>query len=183
MMNVNYPIIDADGQCWKKTRAARLSRRQIFERASFRNLFLFPSLDGWNRGTGVREKIRKLPRRAGCNFSTSSRSHHGALPNRDWDSAGAKSRVGVRARARVQLVLAERFSRCQPAKGVALLPVHEPIEAQKSLSARSPWMSPVAAAVTALHKATATRFRSDLKPPSASICHSLSTARRARHGF
>ncbi|MBI2532506.1 MAG: hypothetical protein HYW03_09890, partial [Deltaproteobacteria bacterium] len=53
-MNPNYPIIDADGHVLEKDRelhdylGGRYSKEPRFETYAY-----FPSLDGWNRGTGV----------------------------------------------------------------------------------------------------------------------------------
>src|SRR5262252_8673027 len=53
-MNVDYPIIDADGHVLEKDRElhdyleGRYAKAPRFETYSY-----FPSLDGWNRGTGV----------------------------------------------------------------------------------------------------------------------------------
>ena len=69
----------------------RYSKEPRFETYSY-----FPSLDGWNRGTGVPEKIRKLPRRAGCNFSTSSASiPQCSTQPVDWDSGWCKIPSGL----------------------------------------------------------------------------------------
>jgi len=62
MMNVNYPIIDADGHVLEKDRelhdylGGRYSSAPRFETYSY-----FPSLDGWNRGTGVPGKDPETP--------------------------------------------------------------------------------------------------------------------------
>jgi hypothetical protein len=61
-MNPNYPIIDADGHVLEKDRelhdylGGRYSSAPRFETYSY-----FPSLDGWNRGTGVPGKDPETP--------------------------------------------------------------------------------------------------------------------------
>ena len=61
-MSVNYPIIDADGHVLEKDRelhdylGGRYSQAPRFETYSY-----FPTLDGWNRGTGVPGKDPETP--------------------------------------------------------------------------------------------------------------------------
>jgi hypothetical protein len=61
-MNVAYPIIDADGHVLEKDRelhdylGGHYTSAPRFETYSY-----FPSLDGWNRGTGVPGKDPETP--------------------------------------------------------------------------------------------------------------------------
>ena len=61
-MNLAYPIIDADGHVLEKDRelhdylGGRYSSAPRFETYAY-----FPSLDGWNRGTGVPGKDPETP--------------------------------------------------------------------------------------------------------------------------
>ena len=71
-MNVNYPIIDADGHVLEKDRELHdyLGGRYRARPVSRPNLIF----RRWTAGTGARAclaKIPKLPRRAGWSFSTS----------------------------------------------------------------------------------------------------------------
>ena len=72
-MNVNYPIIDADGHVMEKdARAARLSRRALRQSAPVsRPILTFLRSMAGIAAPAFREKIRKPRRRAGSNFSMS----------------------------------------------------------------------------------------------------------------
>jgi len=136
-MNVSYPIIDADGHVLEKDRelhdylGGRYSSAPRFETYSY-----FPSLDGWNRGTGVPGKDPETPAPRWLQFLDELGVHTtvlyptgglglGLVQNPEW--------ACVLARA-YNSWLAERFSQVSPRlKGVALLPVHEPLEAAKEL--------------------------------------------------
>jgi len=137
-MNVSYPIIDADGHVLEKDRelhdylGGRYSSAPRFETYSY-----FPSLDGWNRGTGVPGKDPETPAPRWLQFLDELGVHTtvlyptgglglGLVQNPEW--------ACVLARA-YNSWLAERFCQVSPRlKGVALLPVHEPVEAAKELA-------------------------------------------------
>ena len=139
-MNVNYPIIDADGHVLEKDRelhdylGGRYSSAPRFETYSY-----FPSLDGWNRGTGVPGKDPETPAPRWLQFLDELGVHMtvlyptgglglGLVQNPEW--------ACVLARA-YNSWIADRFyeTKSAPAKAVALLPVHEPLEAAKELRA------------------------------------------------
>ena len=61
-MNVTYPIIDADGHVWRKTESCTtISTAATVARPAFETYAYFPSLDGWNRGSGVPGKDPETP--------------------------------------------------------------------------------------------------------------------------
>jgi len=128
-MNVNYPIIDADGHVLEKDRelhdylGGRYSSAPRFETYAY-----FPSLDGWNRGTGVPGKDPETPATRWLQFLDELGVHTtvlyptgglglGLVQNPEW--------ACVLARA-YNSWLAERFCQASPRlKGVALLPVQK----------------------------------------------------------
>ncbi len=157
-MNVNYPIIDADGHVLEKDRelhdylGGRYSSAPRFETYSY-----FPSLDGWNRGTGVPGKDPETPAPRWLQFLDELGVHMtvlyptgglglGLVQNPEW--------ACVLARA-YNSWIADRFTKQSPRlQAVALLPVHEPLEAAKELE-RAKSLGLVAGllpAVTWLHK-------------------------------
>ena len=157
-MNLAYPIIDADGHVLEKDRelhdylGGRYSSAPRFETYAY-----FPSLDGWNRGTGVPGKDPETPASRWLQFLDELGVHTtvlyptgglglGLVQNPEWSC--------VLARA-YNSWLADRFINVSPRlKGVALLPVHEPFEAAKELE-RAKSLGHVAGllpAVTSLHK-------------------------------
>ena len=123
--------------CWKKTAsctiisAARYSQAPRFETYSY-----FPSLDGWNRGTGVPGKDPETPAPRWLQFLDELGVHMtvlyptgglglGLVQNPEW--------ACVLARA-YNSWIADRFTKQSPRlQAVALLPVHEPLEAAKEL--------------------------------------------------
>ena len=136
-MNVNYPIIDADGHVLEKDSElhdyleGRYGKAPRFETYSY-----FPSLDGWNRGSGVPGKDPETPAPRWLEFldelgvqttvlyPTGGLSL-GLIQNPEW--------ACVLARAYNSWV-SDRFIKQSPRlQAVALLPVHEPIEAAKEL--------------------------------------------------
>ena len=157
-MNVNYPIIDADGHVLEKDRElhdyleGRYGKAPRFETYSY-----FPSLDGWNRGSGVPGKDPETPAPRWLEFidelgvqttvlyPTGGLSL-GLIQNPEW--------ACVLARAYNSWV-SDRFIKQSPRlQAVALLPVHEPIEAAKELE-RAQQLGLVAGllpAVTVLNK-------------------------------
>ena len=134
-MSTSYPIIDADGHVLEKDRelhdylGGRYSSAPRFETYAY-----FPSLDGWNRGTGVPGKDPETPAPRWLQFLDELGVHTtvlyptgglglGLVQNPEW--------ACVLARA-YNSWLADRFVKQSPRlKGVALLPVHEPVEAAK----------------------------------------------------
>src|SRR5437899_11800196 len=61
-MNVNYPIIDADGHVMEKDSELReFLEGRYREGPHFQTYSYFPSLDGWNRGFGVPGKVHETP--------------------------------------------------------------------------------------------------------------------------
>src|SRR5262245_5867169 len=107
MMNVTYPIIDADGHVLEKDRelhdylGGRYSSAPRFETYGY-----FPSLDGWNRGTGVPGKDPETSRAALARISRRARRlHDSSLPDGRFSlGTRAKSRVCLRIGRRVQFV-------------------------------------------------------------------------------
>jgi uncharacterized protein len=157
-MKVNYPIIDADGHVLEKDSElhdyleGRYGKAPRFETYSY-----FPSLDGWNRGSGVPGKDPETPAPRWLEFldelgvqttvlyPTGGLSL-GLIQNPEW--------ACVLARAYNSWV-SDRFIKQSPRlQAVALLPVHEPIEAAKELE-RAQQLGLVAGllpAVTVLNK-------------------------------
>jgi uncharacterized protein len=136
-MKVNYPIIDADGHVLEKDSElhdyleGRYGKAPRFETYSY-----FPSLDGWNRGSGVPGKDPETPAPRWLEFldelgvqttvlyPTGGLSL-GLIQNPEW--------ACVLARAYNSWV-SDRFIKQSPRlQAVALLPVHEPTEAAKEL--------------------------------------------------
>ena len=157
-MSANYPIIDADGHVLEKDRelhdylGGRYSQAPRFETYSY-----FPTLDGWNRGTGVPGKDPETPAPRWLQFLDELGVHMtvlyptgglglGLVQNPEW--------ACVLARA-YNSWIADRFTTQSPRlQAVALLPVHEPLEAAKELE-RAKSLGLVAGllpAVTWLHK-------------------------------
>ena len=190
-MNVTYPIIDADGHVLEKDRelhdylGGRYSSAPRFETYSY-----FPSLDGWNRGTGVPGKDPETPAPRWLQFLDELGVHTtvlyptgglglGLVQNPEW--------ACVLARA-YNSWLADRFSNVSPRlKGVALLPVHEPIEAAKELERAK--VIGIGRRLAARGHCAAQglrphRFRSDLRSGRATR-HAAHRPRRAepRHGL
>ena len=157
-MNLNYPIIDADGHVLEKDKElheyleGRYGKAPRFETYSY-----FPSLDGWNRGSGVPGKDPETPAPRWLEFldelgvqttvlyPTGGLSL-GLIQNPEW--------ACVLARAYNSWV-SDRFIKQNPRlQAVALLPVHEPLEAGKELE-RAKQLGLVAGllpAVTVLNK-------------------------------
>ena len=136
-MNVNYPIIDADGHVMERDAELReFLEGRYAQGPHFQTYSYFPSLDGWNRGFGVPGKVHETPAAKWVEFLDELGVHTsvlyptgglalGLIQNSEW--------ACVIARA-YNSWLAERFSKRSPRlKGVALLPVHEPFEAAKEL--------------------------------------------------
>ena len=62
-MNVNYPIIDADGHVMETDAELREFLEGRYRQGPhFKTYSYFPSLDGWNRGFGVPGKVPETPR-------------------------------------------------------------------------------------------------------------------------
>ena len=177
-MNVTYPIIDADGHVLEKDRELHdyLGGRYS-QRAPLRNLFLFSfprRLEPRHRRAGQRSgnsraALAAISRRA-------RRPYHGALPNR-WIGTrlGAKSGVGLRARARVQLVACRPLLQCQPApqRRRAAAGARTRRSRQRTRAGESHWdlVAGLLPAVTGCTRATATPISiRSTKRPSGSIC-------------
>jgi len=136
-MNVNYPIIDADGHVLEKDSELHDYLEGRYGKAPrFETYPYFPSLDGWNRGSGVPGKDPETPAPRWLEFldelgvqttvlyPTGGLSL-GLIQNPEW--------ACVLARAYNSWV-SDRFIKQSPRlQAVALLPVHEPIEAAKEL--------------------------------------------------
>ena len=157
-MSVQYPIIDADGHVLEKDSElhdfleGRYRGTPRFESYSY-----FPSLDGWNRGTGVPGKDPEVPASRWLEFLDELGVQMtvlyptgglalGLIQNPEW--------ACVIARAYNSWV-AERYTRQSPRlKAVALLPVHEPLEAAKELRRAKElgFVGGLLPAVTVLHK-------------------------------
>src|SRR5512132_4114574 len=61
-MNIDYPIIDADGHVMEKDAELReFLEGRYREGPHFQTYSFFPSLDVWNRGFGVPGKIHETP--------------------------------------------------------------------------------------------------------------------------
>src|SRR5919107_6155568 len=61
-MNVNYPIIDADGHVMETDAELREFLEGRYRQGPhFKTYSYFPSLDGWNRGFGVPGKVPETP--------------------------------------------------------------------------------------------------------------------------
>lgn len=136
-MNAQYPIIDADGHVLEKD-----SELHDFLEGRYRNMprfetySFFPSLDGWNRGFGVPGKDSQVPASRWLEFLDELGVHTtvlyptgglalGLVQNPEW--------ACVLSRA-YNSWISERFTKQSPRlRAVALLPVHEPVEAAKEL--------------------------------------------------
>ncbi len=136
-MKIDYPIIDADGHVLEKD--AEL--HEFFEgryrnMARFETYSFFPSLDGWNRGFGVPGKDSQVPASRWLEFLDELGVHTtvlyptgglalGLVQNPEW--------ACVLSRA-YNSWISERYAKQSPRlRAVALLPVHEPVEAAKEL--------------------------------------------------
>ncbi len=112
-MNPNYPIIDADGHVLEKDRELHdyLGGRYI-ERAALRNLLLiFPPSTAGTAAPACPAKIRKLPAPRWLQFLDELGVHTTVLyPTGGLGfGLGAKSRMGLRARARLQFLACRSF--------------------------------------------------------------------------
>jgi len=157
-MNIDYPIIDADGHVMEKDAELReFLEGRYREGPHFQTYSFFPSLDGWNRGFGVPGKIHETPASKWLEFLDELGVHTtvlyptgglalGLIQNPEWSCVISRA---------YNSWIAERFTKQSPRlKGVALLPVHEPTEAAKELE-RAKGLGLVAGlmpAVTVLNK-------------------------------
>jgi predicted TIM-barrel fold metal-dependent hydrolase len=136
-MNIDYPIIDADGHVMEKDAELReFLEGRYREGPHFQTYSFFPSLDGWNRGFGVPGKIHETPASKWLEFLDELGVHTtvlyptgglalGLIQNPEWSCVISRA---------YNSWIAERFTKqSQRLKGVALLPVHEPTEAAKEL--------------------------------------------------
>ena len=157
-MKLSYPIIDADGHVMEKDSElhefleGRYRGMPRFETYSF-----FPSLDGWNRGFSVPGKDAEVPASRWLEFLDelgvemtvlypTGGLAFGLIQNPEWACALARAYNNWAC---------EKFTRqSRRLKAVALLPVHEPVEAAKELR-RAKELGLVAGllpAITVLHK-------------------------------
>jgi uncharacterized protein len=136
-MDVNYPIIDADGHVMETDAELREFLEGRYRQGPhFKTYSYFPSLDGWNRGFGVPGKVPETPAPKWLEFLDELGVHTtvlyptaglslGLIQNPEWSCVIARA---------YNSWIAERFTnQSQRLKAVALLPVHEPIEAAKEL--------------------------------------------------
>jgi predicted TIM-barrel fold metal-dependent hydrolase len=185
-MHVNYPIIDADGHVMETDVELReFLEGRYSQGPHFKTYSYFPSLDGWNRGFGVPGKVPETPAPKWLEFLDELGVHTtvlyptaglslGLIQNPEWSCVIARA---------YNSWIAERFTKLsQRLKAVALLPVHEPVEAAKELD-RAKKLGLVAGllpAVTVLNKGygipISIRFT---KPLKSSICPWRCMARRA----
>ncbi|HXG53329.1 MAG TPA: amidohydrolase family protein [candidate division Zixibacteria bacterium] len=157
-MSTGYPIIDADGHVLERDAEIReFLEGKYREYPHFQTYSYFPSLDGWNRGFGVPGKVHETPAPKWIEFLDELGVHTtvlyptaglalGLIQNPEW--------ACVLARA-YNSWIAERFVRHSPRlKAVALLPVHEPLEAAKELerARRLGLVGGLLPAVTVLYK-------------------------------
>ncbi len=136
-MKVGYSIIDADGHVMERDAELReFLEGRYGQGPHFQTYSYFPSLDGWNRGFGVPGKVHETPASKWLEFLDELGVHTtvlyptgglalGLIQNPEW--------ACVISRAYNSWV-AERYSKkSSRLKAVALLPVHEPVEAAKEL--------------------------------------------------
>ena len=157
-MKVDYPIIDADGHVMETDAELRdFLEGRYRQGPHFKTYSFFPSLDGWNRGFGVPGKVPETPAPKWLEFLDELGVHTtvlyptgglslGLIQNPEWSCVISRA---------YNSWIAERFTRQSPRlKAVALLPVHEPVEAAKELE-RAQGLGLVAGllpAVTVLNK-------------------------------
>jgi len=157
-MNVNFPIIDADGHVMERDAELReFLEGRYGQGPHFQTYSYFPSLDGWTRGFGVPGKAHETSASKWLEFLDELGVHTtvlyptgglalGLIQNPEWACAVARA---------YNSWIAERFTQqSKRLKAVALLPVHEPTEAAKELE-RAKTLGLVAGlmpAVTVLHK-------------------------------
>ena len=157
-MKLAYPIIDADGHVMEKDSElhefleGRHRGQPRFETYSF-----FPSLDGWHRGTSVPGKDREVPASRWIEFLDelgveisvlypTAGLALGIIQSADWACAVARAYNNWAA---------EKYSReSARLKPVALLPVHDPVEAAAELehAKNLGLVAGLLPAVTVLHK-------------------------------